>query len=303
MKIILVGLILLLSLSQVVYAAESDEAKSFAGEYAAEVRQELLKSAAARQESAHTSTVQVKKRVDLTVDTRAKGGVVSYKERYPNLSSRYKYAYSEGLVSAAVEVDKAVYAYVDFFGGSAFKDTEKWYFAGNEFQTNKMKFYRLGTNVRVGKIFFSDIYTDFKATPFVTYGYRYTDFKRSDFNILGAPLNIGAVSEKYYVHHVGGGVTFDKRFNRRFGISGFGLYSYVFYNQADNSTFGKIDGDGGSLTDAGLDFNYYFTDNFKLKLGGFFELQELNGKNNNVVIWPDNKTMFYGGQVGLQAVF
>lgn len=303
MKKTVMEVVLLLTVASFVYAEDLKEARDFAGEYAAEVRQELLKSAAARQESGTKSAPQIRKRVDVSVDARGKGGVVSYKERYTDLSSYYKSAYSEGLVSAAAEVDKAVYAYVDFFGGTAFKDTEKWYFGGAEFQTNKMKFNRLGGNVRVGKVFFSDIYKDFKATPFVTYGYSYTDFKRSNFNILGAPLNIGAVNEQYYVHHVGGGVTFDKKFNSRFGISGFGLYSYVFSNQAHNSALGKIDGDGGSFTDAELDFNYYFTDNFRLKLGGFFELQELNGKNNNVVIWPDNKTMFYGGQIGLQTVF
>ena len=139
--------------------------------------------------------------------------------------------------------------------------------------------------------------------PFLGYGFRLIGFERTNFNILNIITSREVVTEKYYIHHIDAGLRLDKPLTEKWGISVSGLLGYVFYNQADNSALGKVDGSGGYLVDGNINLSYSLTNSSRLIFGGFVEKEDLKGGEKGDIIWPDNDLDIYGANIGVKFIF
>jgi hypothetical protein len=273
------------------YAADFSEAQRFAKEYEQEVKAREPKT----QEEMEKSM--------WSVAIKTKIGMARYEENEQTVSSDYNAFYSE--VSCAVvnqnqgDIEKAI----NLSYGQSITDKETWKISDLEYQTNDLDFYRLNFGASIGKVLYSDRYQNLRVVPFLGYGFRYINFERSDFVILSAITLRDVVNEEYYLHHADCGVKFDFPISTKWNVAGLGSFGYVFYNQADNSVLGKIDGGGGYIVNGNIDLRYAISDAWQLIFGGFVELQSLNGGQKGSIIWPDNDLNIYGGNIEARFVF
>lgn len=237
------------------------------------------------------------------VEIREKLGVANYEESDAPVSSDFSSFFSEVSCTALNDNANDIEKSISFSYGQAVEDKETWRVDDIDYQTNDMSFYRIKLFGSVGKILYSDRYKDLRVIPFIGYGFRYVNFKRSNFNILNIITLTDEVSEKYYLHHLDCGVKFDLPIFKRWDIAGMGSIGYVFYNQADNSILGKIDGKGGYVVNGNLDFLYRLNDDWQLILGGFVEFQNLTGGEKGIIVWPDNELNIYSGNIGARFIF
>lgn len=312
MKTIALIIATLLSTFSFVYAAESDivlyaKAARFAAEYAAELKSKAAMEKIDREifsERTHAAqSGQEDTRNRWEFDAKFKPAGAGYKEKEANVKSDFKVFYPEFLFSAARHFDYDIPVAVDFSIGQSATAKETWYISDMKYQTNDLNFFRANLKGNVGKTFYLDESRQFGLTPFLGYGFRFINFQRSNFNILNLITIRDTVNEKYYIHHGDIGFRANQKINDKFGISGALSYSYVFYNEADNSILGKIKGKGGYLFNVNMGMEYYLTDSIELLLGGFVELQHLKGGTKNDIIWPDNDLNTYGGEVGVKYKF
>lgn len=284
---VIIVLCLLSSLCSPSYAANDDyyRAQRFAQEYEHELR-------------AKSELIEAK----WNVSADLKAGVANYEEKESTLKSSFKAFYPELALSAINKSDNDIETALRLSYGQSVTDKEKWKLSGIEYQTNDLYFQRLNLKASVGKILYSDL-RDFKATPFLGYGFRFVNFSRTNFNVLNIITSRDIVTEKYYVHHIDVGLGFEKQLTDQFNISGLGAYGYVFYNKAQNSALGGIRGSGGYIAEANLEVGYTLSEAWKLTFGGFGEWQHLKGGEKSDVLWPDNDLNIYGGKIGLKYSF
>ncbi|MFH0858734.1 MAG: hypothetical protein V1842_04265, partial [Candidatus Omnitrophota bacterium] len=231
------------------------------------------------------------------------GGIAEYEEDEQGVTSEFESEYGQLTLTALNRNDNDVEKTVSVSMGTALEDGETWYVNSAKYQSNDLDFYKGDFLATIGKILYSDRYSGLRAIPFVGYGFRYFKFERSNFNILNLITLREVVTEEYYLHHFDCGLKLENDLNDRLQIQGMGGIGYVFYNQADNSSLGKVDGSGGYIIDAGLGLRYLMSDSWKLILAGFMERQYLNGGKKGNVIWPDNDLNIYGANIGMQYLF
>ncbi len=254
------------------------------------------------QESAPAQATESQENKAWTMEADIRAGAAQYKEKESTISSSFNAFYPELFLTAAHEGENGLQTALGFSFGGTTTDTEKWFINGVEYQTNDLYFYRINAKASIGKILYSEN-KDFKAVPFLAYGFRFIDFNRTNFNILNIITSRDIVTEKYYIQHIDFGVNFDKKFNDKFSVSGLASYGYVFYNQAHNSALGDINGSGGYLAEVNVNLGYSLNKSWQLIFGGFGEWQKLKGGEKDNVLWPDNRLDIYGGNIGAKYSF
>lgn len=236
-------------------------------------------------------------------DIGAKLGVAVYEESQDDIESDYSVFYPE--IAARVErgFEHGINAGAEFSFGYTPTATETWKVSGVKYQTNDLNFYRLNFKADIGKSLYFGPLPGWEIAPFIRYGYRFINFERTNFNILNIFTSRDVVNEKYYIQHMGLGIRLNKALDAANDIAGVFSYARIIDVYAENSSLGRVNGHGGYLVDGSIDWQYRLDDTWKLVLGGFFELQEINGGTKDNVIWPDNNLNIYGAKAGLRADF
>ncbi len=237
------------------------------------------------------------------VKTMFRVGYTTYKEKVAPIKTDYDSVYLEGKVSAVYEAKNGLQALFDLSGGGSIENGEDVKVAGIDYQTDDMYFYRASPRVGLGWVFYLDESKNTSIAPFGAYTFRFTDFRRKNFVVLGTPLS-GSASEKVYLHCGGGGLKFNAKLNEKFSLDISGACAYIFSSQADNSVAGiTIDGDGGFVAEGDVNLEYALSDSCKLIFGGFADVQNVDGGSSGGWIWPDNKLHTFGGNIGLKYSF
>ena len=237
---------------------------------------------------------------EINLDTELAG--VSYEEEDADITSDWSTFYHRTSLNVANNDKENFEGEVEFGMFYTATDTENWDVGSLEYQTNDMYFWGLDAQVLGGwAINFED--TPFTVTPLGGYGYKFIRFSRTDFNILNIITSTEVVDEDFNIHHLDLGAKFDYELNEKTNIFAKSLFGFVIYNEADNSSLGDIEGDGGYIIDTEIGLNYFYKDNMSLKLSGFINLQHLDGGDKDKVIWPDNDLNVYGANIGFKRVF
>ena len=239
------------------------------------------------------------------IDIDNKLGAATYGEKYSNLDSEWNAFYYEGLVAVGHYPSEGLIGGVDFGIGMTPSADEEWDLSNIKIQTNDLKFWQLENNAEIGYVlpFFVD-----KApiAPIIGYGWSFTRFERTNFNILDLLISSETIREDVWVHHLDMGfrITFlthrkDMRVHAR-AIYGLVLYSSAYNNGYDTT----IEGDFGSfLVKGDLGVDYDITEHLTLNFSGFVGIQHLEGGTSGMIVWPENDLNTYGGKIGVTYKF
>jgi hypothetical protein len=260
-------------------------AEQFSGEYAQELR--------AKQEE------------KILWQVKADGTMACaiYREKESGLKSDFAAFYMEAgctvIRTSPADIENTARLSYGFSGSG----TEQWDVDGIEYQTNDLSLSRFSLDVSAGKILYSSRYKPLHVVPYVTYGFRYLEFERSDFNVLNLILIRDAVTEEYYIHLLGAGLKAEYTLNDRWSVGGWAQCSYPFYSVADNSALGSIRGTGGLCIDGALQMHYRFSPAWRISGSGEVKYQGLYGGSHGDVIWPDNQLLVIGGNLAVKYTF
>ncbi len=181
------------------------------------------------------------------------------------------------------------------------EDEENWHLGGfGLIQTNDTDLWGVNASANLGWAFVihDEIEESVILTPYAGYGYRFWEFSRSNFNVLGTVVEVGEVSEDYNIHYLDFGSRLIWNVSRKTSFKvGWG-YGWVRFTEANNSELGKIEGEGGRIIQWDVALSYLFSENVAAFAGFGFESQNLDGGTSGNVIWPDNEAIFLGGKVG-----
>lgn len=238
----------------------------------------------------------------LQVNLDSNLGGATYNEKEGGVDSKWAGFYYGGDVNIANCDKKNIEGKLEFgmFGTSS--GTETWNVNGAKYQTNDMYFWGMDFLAEAGWAFNFEDY-NITLTPLGAYGYKFTRFSRTDFNVLNTITSTAVVDEDFNVHHLDIGGKIDYAPNKKLNLYAKSRFGFVVCNSADNSALGDISGDGGYIVDTEFGINYFFTENMGLNLTGFADLQRLKGGSSSNLIWPDNNLNVYGGTIGVKYTF
>lgn len=238
----------------------------------------------------------------LDVALENKIGGVTYKEDYSNVDSDWNAFYYEGLLSVNYFKENSLIGRIDFGMPLASSSEETWRVSGAKYQTNDMKFWGMESNIELG--YAMPVISDkMLAAMLGGYGFSFTRFTRTNFNVLNIITSTAIVDEDYWVHHIDIGGKLVYSVNEKLKVDLKGIFGFVVYNSAHNSVLGDVEGEGGYLVKTETNIDYDIAENWALTLGGFFTLQHLEGDTKGNLTWPDNDLYTYGGNIGLKYTF
>jgi len=232
-----------------------------------------------------------------------KTGLATYEESEQTIYSEADLIFFETVLGAVNRNTNDIEKAINFSFGQTTTGEETWHVSGVKYQTNDLAFSRINLSASIGKMLYSDKYKNLLVIPFLGYGYRYINFERGDFNILNLVTTREVVTEQYYIHHLDVGLKLESTINDKWAINGSCAFGYALKNDADNSRLGEVSGSGGYILDIDAGLTYKLRDSLKFKFGAFFGVQNLNGGEENNIIWPDNELNIYGADIGLQFIF
>jgi len=281
MRYLILALLLAMTSMSPIYAAEYGQARRFADQYQTQVSAEKF----------------AKEYESWKISLAIRAGRANYEEKEQTIESTYKVVYPEAVLSVNNTTLGGLDIGADVSFGYTPTATETWYIANTKYQTNDLDFYRGDFKGRLGKLIDLSGDETFSITPFLGYGFRFINFKRSNFNILNIITLRDVVTEKYYIQHGDAGFKLNKKFTDKISLFGKGAYGYIFYDKANNSSLGSINGEGGYIIEGDLNLGYSINDSCDLSLGGFAEFQTLKGGQKRSAIWPRNTLDIYGGRI------
>lgn len=230
-------------------------------------------------------------------------GWVKYREREQTLESAFDTFFTEAVGTLARRGPSDTEITLRGGAGITLTDTETWDLNDAHAQTNDLSFHRFTFEGRFGKWFDAPDGSPLRTQPFVNYGARYLRFERSRFAVANALTIRDTVDESYWVHHLGGGVRVVARPSERWEVDSAASLGWVFRNTAKNSVLGTVDGGGGVVAGFSLGAACRLAPDWRMKIAGSVDVQDLEGGETGTVIWPDNTLQVLGGNVEFEYSF
>lgn len=237
-----------------------------------------------------------------SVDLENKIGGAHYTESFDNVDSKWNAFYYKGILSANYFKEGSIVGRLDFAMPVTSSSEESWNVSGIKYQTNDMMFWGMESNIELGYAF-PIVKEKLDLAPIGAYGFSFTRFTRTNFNILNIITSTAIVDEDYWVHHLDIGGKLVYKASDKWTADLKGLYGFVVYDSAHNSEYGTLKGGGGYIIKTELNVAYLFADNLAVSCGAFFDMQHLKGGTSGSIVWPDNDLYTYGGKLDLRYRF
>ncbi len=237
-----------------------------------------------------------------SIEADNKIGGATYQEKEVSIDSNWTTFYYEGIVAVDYFKEKGLIGRIDFGMPLTASGEETWDINTKRYQTNDMSFWGMESNVELGYAF-PVVADKWGVAPLGRYGFSFTRFTRTNFNVLNIITSTAIVDEDYWVQHIDMGGKFFYKVNDKLNFDIKGLFGFVVYNSAHNSVLGTINGGGGYMTMAETNINYNIYKTWSIAGGGFFGLQYLKGGTSGNMLWPNNYLYSYGGKINLKYTF
>lgn len=186
------------------------------------------------------------------------------------------------------------------------EDVESWREQGQLVQLNQMNVYGLEFVVDVGHAFVES--RRGRLRGWAGLGFRQQEFERSEFDLIGRENpDIGVVDESISAGFVRLALDGTVAVSRAVSLEGDFSVGLVFFNEANNSLLGDVEGEGGTLVSGRIALAWQIDDLNKVSLGVHGEVQDLEGDTSlsgislrdgniveQVIEWPDNELILSG---------
>ena len=190
----------------------------------------------------------------------------------------------------------------------SFDAEEEWRILGYLGQRNNMEVYGLDWLAEVG--YDLDLQEEVSITSFIGLGYRFQEYSRRNFDVLGAEFeDAGRINETFDVFLVQGALEMESRLSAKSLLQLRADLGHIFSNRAINTAIpGSLDGDGGFIFRASCQWTLQMKPNQSFLLGVYFDHQENLGSvaarstsagEDYIVEWPDNDLE----RMGIRAAF
>jgi hypothetical protein len=194
---------------------------------------------------------------------------------------------------------------IDFGMGFTPDANEDWEISNTLFQSNDMRFWELENNIELGYVI-PVLADDIPIAPLIGYGWRFTRFERSNFNLANLTLSSESIEEDFWTHHLDTGLRLSFRTkDNDFRVTLKGIFGFILYSSAYNNAFDTtIEGGNGSfLVKVDLGVEYDVTEHISFTASGFTGIQHIEGSTKNNIVWPDNDLNTYGATIGMRYLF
>lgn len=186
------------------------------------------------------------------------------------------------------------------------EDVESWREQDQLLQLNQMSIYGFELVGDVGYSFVERP-TD-RVRGWAGLGFRQQEFERSEFDVTGqADLDFGVVDESVRLGFVRLALDGHVAVSEAVSLEGDIFVGLVFFNEANNSFLGVVEGEGGMLVGGRIALGWQVDDLNKLSLGIYGEVQDLDGDVSQgggalvdgniierIIEWPDNELILAG---------
>lgn len=239
---------------------------------------------------------------DWNIELDNKIGAMTYQENESPIDSNCIAFYYEGIIAVDYFKEKGIIGRLDFGMPFTSVSEETWDVSGVRYQTNDLSFWGMESNIELGYSF-PMVADKWSIAPLGAYGFSFTRFTRTNFNVLNVITSTAVVDEDYWVQHIDMGGKFFYNVNEKLNFDIKGLFGFVVYDSAHNSVLGTIEGGGGYVVKAETNINYKIYNSLYIAGGAFFTTQYLKGGTSGNLIWPNNYLYTYGGKINIKYTF